>query len=111
MAIVDITASKDAESKLKQIEIQYQLSLTENKIQLREAFRCMKNNLQVISSLLRMQAEMLQDGAAASALKECNFRVLSMSLIHERLHVNGMTSKVDVAELAKVLTAELFKSF
>ncbi len=109
--IVDITANKDAESKLKQAELQHKLALSENQIQLREAFHRMKNNLQVISGLLRMQAEVLQDSVAAGALNECHCRVLSMALIHERLSLNGMTSAVDFGDLSALLTRELFKSF
>ena len=99
VAIVDITANRDAESKLKQIELQQQQSLTENTTLLREAYHRMKNNLQIISGLLRMQAEMSEDHAAGSALKECHFRVLSMALIHERLYMGGLTSEVDFADL------------
>ena len=65
-------------------EAQLTRSLAEKNTLLQEVHHRVKNNLQVISSLLRMQGEVLKDQTASAALKESHQRVLSMALIHEQ---------------------------
>ena len=54
-----------------------------------------KNNLTVISSLLRMQAESVKDPAAVGALKESHQRVLSMAMIHEQLYTDQKLGQIN----------------
>ena len=111
IAIVDLTPQKAAQRRLQEVVVEQQRVLLEKTVQFKELYHRVKNNLQVISSLLRMQAEMLQDQAAADVLQQSHLRILSMALIHECLYSEGKTHEMDFAVLANLLVGALFKSF
>ena len=101
---VDITEQKAAERALSE-------TLTAKDVLLREVHHRVKNNLQTISSLLNMQAELLPDFAARHALRDAQRRVHSMALIHEQMYGDKDMDEVDFGEYAKRLTRDLFDSF
>jgi len=70
-----------------------------------------KNNLQVISSLVSMQAASLQDPAAASAFDDIQKRVHAMALVHERLQSDDDFDRIEFGEYAKTLAHDLFFSY
>jgi two-component sensor histidine kinase len=74
---------------------------------LKEVHHRVKNNLQIISSLLNMQAE-LCDPAQRAVLQDSQLRVQSMALIHDRLCGNNDLEHVDFREYAESLARELF---
>jgi PAS domain S-box-containing protein len=86
-------------------------SLTEVETLVKEVHHRVKNNLQVISSLLSMQSDMLDDPTAIAALRECQQRVNSMALIHERLYGSRTLEEIDFAEYAETLIQELFYGY
>ncbi len=86
-------------------------SLAEKNILFKEMHHRVKNNLQVISSLLRMQSELLKDQSAAAVLKESHQRVLSMALIHEQLYSNEAVSQINFTDFTERLVNELFQSY
>jgi len=55
-----------------------------------------KNNLQVISSILRLQKDFLNDEMAVNSLEECISRIKSMALIHESLYSRDNLSSIDL---------------
>jgi len=75
---------------------------------LQELHHRVKNNLQVISSLLTMQADSLQDAAVADALRESQQRVQCMALIHERLTRDDRTDSLDFSGYVQSLARDLF---
>jgi PAS domain S-box-containing protein len=77
---------------------------------LRELQHRVKNNLQVISSLLAMQAGSLNDPSVAEALEESQRRVQCMALIHDRLNRNSSLSRVDFHEYVETLSRDLLYS-
>jgi len=77
--IVDIT-------ELKKYENQLQASLNEKSVLLMEVHHRVKNNLQVISSLIRLQARYITDEKALKAFRQCERRVTTMALVHESLY-------------------------
>ena len=89
--------------------------LDEKDALLQEVQHRVKNNLQVIASLLRMQAENFagDDNAArlSEALRESQNRVESMSLIHEQLYQAGNLREVDLAEHAALLANHLLHAY
>jgi two-component sensor histidine kinase len=89
--------------------------LDEKDALLQEVQHRVKNNLQVIASLLRMQAEKFagDDTAArlSAALRESQNRVESMSLIHEQLYQAGNLREVDLAEHAALLANHLMHAY
>ena len=78
---------------------------------LKELHHRVKNNLQVISSLLTMQSESMQDAGLAQALLESQKRVQCMALIHERLNRDHGLDSVDFQEFADALTRDLVYSY
>ena len=86
-------------------------SLLEREILLKEIHHRVKNNLQIISSLLNLQAGSLDDEVAIDAVKEGQNRVKSMALIHENLYKNDNLSGIEVDDYIKNLTDTLYHSF
>ncbi|MEQ9405450.1 MAG: histidine kinase dimerization/phosphoacceptor domain -containing protein [Cyclobacteriaceae bacterium] len=86
-------------------------SLAERETLLKEIHHRVKNNLQIISSLLNLQAGSLEDEAAADAVKEGQYRVRSMALIHEKLYKESDLRGVDVLDYLQNLLGELFAAF
>lgn len=78
---------------------------------LKELHHRVKNNLQVISSLLMMQSESQDDPSLVQALQESQKRVQCMALIHERLNRDSDPDQVDFREFADALTRDLFYSY
>ena len=62
-----------------------------------------KNNLQVISSMLSIQADSLSDPAAHQAIEETQKRVQSMALVHERLNREEDLDQLDFRDYAETL--------
>src|SRR5208337_2220360 len=65
---------------------------------LKEVHHRVKNNLQVVSSLLNMQAELLSGNGLSRVLNESQRRVEAMAMIHERLHSTEDTDRLDFRE-------------
>ncbi len=70
-----------------------------------------KNNLQIVSSLLDLQAEKFSDRKVIEAFKESESRILSMSLIHQELYESGKLDSLDFSSYLRRLIADLLKSY
>lgn len=86
-------------------------SLQEKETLLQEVHHRVKNNLQIVSSLLKLQADSLSDKNAASLLRESQQRVLSMALIHERLYARKHMAAIEFDSYARTLVHELVYSY
>lgn len=88
------------------VEEHLKASLKEKDVLLSEIHHRVKNNLQIISSLLGLQATRVRDAKVLDALTDCQNRVRSIALIHERLYRSRDVAKVDFSEyLEDVLRA------
>ena len=85
-------------------------TLRERDVLLKEIHHRVKNNLQVISSLINMQVRQLEDSGSRSALEECQTRVQAIALIHEKLYQSKDYSRVPFSEYARGLAANVFSA-
>jgi PAS domain S-box-containing protein len=102
--IRDITERKKAEDKI-------QASLREKEVLLREIHHRVKNNMQIIYSLLRLQSRETDEKKEVDMLLESQNRIRSMSLIHEKLYQSEDLAHIDFSEYIGDLTKELFRSY
>lgn len=86
-------------------------SLAEREILLQEVHHRVKNNLQVVSSLLNIQGKFLKDKNAKKAIIEGRNRVQSIAMIHQRLYKNDDLSKIDLKGYLDELSKSLFESY
>lgn len=102
--IEDIGDRKIADQKIKK-------SLREKEVLLKEIHHRVKNNLQMISSLLNLQANSIKDKKIIKNLMDMRSRVLSMSLIHENIYQSEDLSEVDINNYVTMLTENLIQTY
>lgn len=83
----------------------------EKAVLLRELHHRVKNNLQVVSSLLSLQSHRLKDQEAKDAVKEGQNRVEAMSLIHRNLYQTDELTHIDMPEYINRLTGQVMQSY
>jgi two-component sensor histidine kinase/CheY-like chemotaxis protein len=86
-------------------------ALAEKETLLRESHHRVKNNLQIISSLLSLQINKLSDPRTIEALKDSQTRVLSMALVHEHLYRGEDFSRITLKDYIQALGINLFQSY
>jgi len=103
-SIIDITKRKNAEDLIRS-------SLNEKNILLQEIHHRVKNNMQIISSLLNLQTKYVNDEEAVNILKESQNRVRSMAIIHEKLYQSKDLSQINFVDYIQSLVSNLFYSY
>jgi PAS domain S-box-containing protein len=118
----DITDRKEAEEALRhardELEVkvqnrtaQIQASLQEKEVLLKEIHHRVKNNLQLISSMMRLQSGTIADPNMLSVFKESQDRVKTMARIHEELYRSKDLARIDFANYIQGLATNLVRSF
>ena len=100
----DVTRRKQAEEQIKS-------SLKEKEVLLQEIHHRVKNNMQIISSLLKLQASNVGDEQAADALMEFRGRVQAMAIVHETLYGSDTLVSIDLKDYISKLANEIFQTY
>ena len=100
----DITERKEYERQLED-------SIKEKEVLLKEVHHRVKNNMQVISSILNLQSSYVKDETALSILRESQDRIRSMSFVHESLYQSDTLSEVNFSEYIENIARNLFHSY
>jgi two-component sensor histidine kinase len=96
--------------KLAQQKTLLEATVDEKNVLLKETHHRVKNSFQIVSSLLYLQSENMQDSEAQQAIKEAQNRVRSMVLIHQKLYNKDQLVGIDTQEYFHDLTREIFDS-
>lgn len=102
--VQDITERKHAEEKIKE-------ALEEKEVLLKEIHHRVKNNMQVVSSLLDMQSDQVSEEQFKNIFREIQNRVKSMALIHELLYQSSDIGRINFADYAHELVESVQSSF
>ncbi len=103
-SVVDITERKEQEESIRS-------ALKEKEVLLSEIHHRVKNNLQIIDSLIGMQSEKVTDKKALAAFQESQNRVRSIAMIHQILYESHDFSKVEIASVIRSLIDNLILSY
>ncbi|MFD1553240.1 hypothetical protein DNU06_15365 [Putridiphycobacter roseus] len=98
----------------EKLRVNNKVMLEQNKeksVMLKEIHHRVKNNLQVITSLLRLQSKDIEDPEVIKQFNEATNRVIAMSLIHEKIYQTEDLSNIDLSAYIKSLTDELIRSY
>ena len=104
VTLVDTTEAKLADERIR-------ASLAEKEVLLKEVHHRVKNNLQIISSLLDLQSEYIGDEESRAFIRESQSRIRSMALIHQKLYQSERFAFVDFREYIEELVEDLFVSY
>ncbi len=98
----DVTQRRRAEEALR-------ASVREKDVLLKEVHHRVRNNMQVISSLLNLQAQAVPDPLLRRLVEESRGRIKAMALVHERLYRSPDLARIDFADYAKSLAVHVFQ--
>jgi PAS domain S-box-containing protein len=102
--VTDITDLKNSENEILD-------SLNEKNVLLREIHHRVKNNLQIISSLINLQAKYVEADETVEILKESQNRVRAMAMVHENLYLSDTFSNIDMELYLEKLIRHLYISY
>jgi PAS domain S-box-containing protein len=102
--VQDVTGRREQEEALRR-------SLAEKEVLLREVHHRVKNNLQVVSSMLSIQARRAVAAGAGQVLEDARQRIRSMALVHETLYRSGDLARVDLPEYLRAVVRGLQRGY
>jgi len=107
----DVTRVKQTEDALRREREALRETLAQREVLLREVYHRVKNNLQVVNSLLSLQSRTIVDPAAKQALTACRQRVSAMARVHEQLYRSPDVANIDLSTYLRELTGEVDRTY
>ena len=102
--VEDISEKRESEDRMR-------MNLKEKEVLLKEIHHRVKNNMQVVNSLLGLQSRYIEDEAALRMFRESQDRVRSMALIHEKLYGSRDLARIDFGEYIRTLANTLYRTY
>jgi PAS domain S-box-containing protein len=109
--VVEVSGIAHNITEKKHVQQRMELSLKEKEILLKEVHHRVKNNMQVISSILNLQSSYVSDEYALTLLKESQNRIKTMAYIHESLYQNKSFTSVNFSEYVHTLVKNIVQSY
>ncbi len=107
LLVQDISARKSGEVLIREQQQHLEHALHEKETLLKEVYHRVKNNLQVVQSLLALQRRSVPEGAARAALDDSVQRVRAIALVHEKLYQSGSLASVSLPEYTRDLLFQI----
>lgn len=107
----DMAGRLEIEGKLREALDEKTALLGEKELLLKEVHHRVKNNMQVVASILSLQADLLEDPATVAILRESQNRVFSLSLVHEQLYKTSNLASINFREYLENLASTLADSY
>ncbi|MGE5411669.1 MAG: sensor histidine kinase, partial [Clostridiales bacterium] len=104
MIFEDLTERKNTEKVFRN-------SLKEKETLIKEVHHRVKNNFQIISSLLSLQSDLIEDKKDYELFNESNNRIRAMAMIHERLYQSNTLSEIDFEDYSNSICSHLYKVY
>jgi len=101
---LDITKRKQSDERISR-------SLKEKEILLREVHHRVMNNMQIISGLLELQSDYIEEKKYKEIFKESQNRILTMSLVHEKLYQSSYFARIDIDDYVQDMVNLMFQSY
>lgn len=105
--VIGVFAAARDVTELKKAEDEIKSSLTEKELLLKEIHHRVKNNMQIISSLLSLQSKYIEDNSTIQILKESEVRIKAMSLVHESIYLSDNLSSIPFQSYIKRLVMDI----
>jgi two-component sensor histidine kinase/ligand-binding sensor domain-containing protein len=109
--VTEKRSARKLERQVQERTIQIRTALEEKSVLLREIHHRVKNNLQIVSSLLSMQARKVKDAESLTLFRESMDRIRAMSLIHENLYRSESSAAIGAADYVRRLARDLMAAY
>lgn len=107
----EISERKKVETALRKSEEKIKASLREKEVLLKEVHHRVKNNLQIINSLLNLQSREVRDARSRAVFEKCKNRIDTIALVHEKLYQSADLANINFGEYVRTLTNRLFDAY
>ena len=107
----DIAQRQQIEEELRDSQARLRAALKEKEVLLTEVYHRIKNNLQIISSLLDLQADMVSDPQVRALFEDSQQRIQAVAILHESLSQANSIARIPAAEYINRLSTQVFQAF